>query len=134
MVHWLFVITGSGNDMATVWYQIIIGTNVEKVVCYYLASLSHKKLNNVDKVFILSETITVECRYNAVQYNTILSTALQRLRQNLIRGWSHERDPYLTLTEELWVSFVRIWMKINQVIKDRTVAKCMTVTDMQVFV
>ena len=39
----------------------------------------------------------VECRYNAVQYNMMLFTALQRLGQKSIRVWTHKQ-----LTGEIW--------------------------------
>ena len=49
---------------------------------------------------------TVACHYNAVQYNIILYTALQRLVQNLTRGWTHKRHPpYLAHTGEPWGVF-----------------------------
>ena len=40
---------------------------------------------------VLHNKYAVECRYNAVQYNTIMFTAIQRLGQNLIRGRTHGR-------------------------------------------
>ena len=53
---------------------------------------------------------TVECCYNMVQYNMILHTSLQWLRQNINRS----------LNSPLWMSygmyFARIWEKIDHVI------------------
>ena len=47
----------------------------------------------------------VECGYKAIQYNIILYTTLQRLRQNLIRLKVPKDTPYLTLMGELWGVF-----------------------------
>ena len=58
----------------------------------------------------------VECSYNAIQYN-ILYTGLQRLRQNLIRGWRSQKTPHTLPSRASYeVSSVRIWKNIDCVI------------------
>ena len=36
---------------------------------------------------------TVECRYNAVQYNMILHTSMQRPRQSINHSWNPQNNP-----------------------------------------
>ena len=48
---------------------------------------------------------TVECHYNAVQYNTISHTALHWLKQNINQSWITNYNPYLDLMGELWGVF-----------------------------
>ena len=48
------------------------------------------KLNFHSLSYIVSEVCnTMECRHNAVQYNTRVYAAPRRLGQNFISGWSH---------------------------------------------
>ena len=60
---------------------------------------------------------TVECRYNAVQYNKILHTSLQWRGQNINKRLNlqktHHTSPYRA---SYGVSFVRIFDKIDRVI------------------
>ena len=60
---------------------------------------------------------TLECCYNRVQYNNILYTALYRLKQNLIGGWSHRRHPIPRHEGELWDVFCEDleenWLRFN---------------------
>ena len=54
---------------------------------------------------------TIDSLYFAVQYNTILHTAWTHRRQNFGRFPSHERQPYLALTGELWLPSMSYWGK-----------------------
>ena len=66
---------------------------------------------------LISNTNTVECRYNAVQYNKILHTSLQWRGQNINKRLNlqktHHTSPYRA---SYGVSFVRIFDKIDRVI------------------
>ena len=44
----------------------------------------------------------IDCRYNMVQYNTIMHTSLPLPRGTLIKACTHKWHPYLALTGELW--------------------------------
>ena len=60
---------------------------------------------------------TVECRYNAVQFITLLTTALRRQQQNLNQTSNSQQTPH---TSPSWASYgasiVRILKKIDRVI------------------
>ena len=57
---------------------------------------------------------TVESHYNAVQYNMILHTLLQWLRQSMNHGWTHKIHPIARSNYEMYI--VRIREKIDRVI------------------
>ena len=62
---------------------------------------------------------TFECRYNTVQHNTVFAYDQMRLwlRQNMHQKLYSPKAPYRSLSRtSYWVSFVRIWVKINCVI------------------
>ena len=78
--------------------------------CGYLSDLNFEiwySLPCMRKTVSLIDT--VECRYNAVQYNMILFTALQRQRLK----W--KKTPH-TSRARYGVSFVRIWEKMDRVL------------------
>ena len=50
---------------------------------------------------------TVRCRYNAVQYDMILHTAQQSLKQKINQLTFTKDTPYLTLTGKLWCVYLR---------------------------
>ena len=52
----------------------------------------------------------VGCRYNAIQYNMILYTVYQWLRQNIKKILYSEKTPHTPP-----VYFVRVWEKIERV-------------------
>ena len=56
---------------------------------------------------------TVECRYNAVQYSSILHRTEAEYQSD---AESTKYTPYLVLTDELWGVFVNICEKIDRVI------------------
>ena len=54
---------------------------------------------------------TVECRYNVVQFNRILSTALQRQEQNLNQTSNSQQTPHAS---PLWTSYRVSIVKISE--------------------
>ena len=57
---------------------------------------------------------TVGCRYNAVQYDMILHTAQQSLKQKINQLTFTKDTPYLTLTGKLWCVYLREnWLCYN---------------------
>ena len=60
---------------------------------------------------------TVECRYNAVQFITILPPALRWQEQNVNQTSKSQHTPHTSPSRASYgVSIVRIWEKINRVI------------------
>ena len=56
----------------------------------------------------------VGCRYNAVQYDMILYTALQLARQNINQGKNPQKTPHSSpIRANYGVTFVRISKKID---------------------
>ena len=72
-------------------------------------------IRNILSFVILRITSTVECRYNAIQYN-VLYTVMERLGQNLITGWTHKRHRIPRPHGRAMECLVRIWEKIDRVI------------------
>ena len=61
---------------------------------------------------------TVECRYNAVEYNTIMHTPLHWLRQNINQCLHSQKTPHiLSFRGELWVVYCEYfgenWPRFN---------------------
>ena len=82
------------------------------------SSVWHQQKNQTEIHFLSSKSLkvftyiyTVECYYNAVQYNKILHTSLQGLRQNINQRLNLQKNnPYLALTGKLRSVFCEyIW-------------------------
>ena len=58
----------------------------------------HSDVGNAEKIIWDNKPYTVECRYNAVHFITILLTALKWQQQNVSQTWNTTDTPYLTLT------------------------------------
>ena len=66
---------------------------------------------------LLSLLNTVECHYNAVQYITVLHTALQWQLQNINKASNSQQTPHSSPSQASYgVFIVRIWEKIDCVI------------------
>ena len=81
----------------------------------------HLKLQGLffffDKSFSSIISDTVRCFYNAVQYNVLLHTTLQKLRQDISQTLHSQNTPYIWPSRASYgVSFVRILEKIGCVI------------------
>ena len=46
--------------------------------------------------------VTMDSRYVADEYNTVLNTIRKKKAKTLFRLWTHKDTPYLALTGELW--------------------------------
>ena len=105
-------------------YKLKIPDNVIRIqiksLCFCLnSSLMSYTCHNVTQIFstLTPYNNTVNCRYNAVQYNTMLPTSLQCLWQSINQSLNAQNTSHTSpLTGEVWNYFVRIWEKIDRVI------------------
>ena len=93
-----------------------------------LFNRSNTLLMKVSVSFILSMVYTVECRYNAVQFITILLLALRWRQQNLNQTSNSQQT--LPLRASYGESSVRICEKIDRVI---TAPRCIFQSGLYIF-
>ena len=72
------------------WIKRQISNTIPDIQWHFMVVLSAL----CDSIYVVRDPtqkyfFTVECRYNAIQYNVVLCTILQWLEENLIRGWTH---------------------------------------------
>ena len=113
-----FIATAPGLRMA--WYYFITFGDIEILCVRNLAVAARENLTSI-VVFTFPERVfingTVECRYNAVQFIMILSSALQRQQQNINQTSNSRQTPHIPPSRVSYgVSIVRIWEKIDRVI------------------
>ena len=100
-----YIATALGLRMA--WYYFITFGDIEILCVRNLAVATRENLTSI-VVFTFPERAfingTVECRYNAVQFIMILSSALQWQQQNINQTSNSQQTPHIppTFTGELW--------------------------------
>ena len=65
----------------------------DKQIDGFSTSSDHCLSDGGNKIYMYMKQYTVECRYNTVQYDTILHTSLQLPRQNINQSVNPQRHP-----------------------------------------